>query len=357
MSNTVIREITSLATLRTYLRQMEDRRTTTFTFRPKGSLLSQYPTGNMGSVILEMMPLTRRCKSSVCRTGTTVDVTCTMTYRSCVRMLDAWQGRSREALETGELRALEMARDVVTQVMQKRQTTIDRLYLLYTYIGAKISYQKGRAGTPEFDALTSAASAIVNDRANCQGFAEVMYLMGGMMGCKMGIMSGRSAAGPHSWNSVMLDGAVYAMDASASAVARAASKVSFGEYASFLMGKREAQENQLVWTNVQENVKLASRLPSELDFYQNRGFSVTTAERAAKIAWQRRMAGERVVHIRIRAQNRVTINQVTRAMQESAKEPAVQKAIAKKMGGHASYSVIGNAGDLATFVMIEWPEK
>lgn len=357
MSNTAIREITSLAALRTYLRQMEDRRTVTFTFRPKGSLLSQYPTGSMGSVILEMMPLTRRCKSSICKTGTTVDVTCTMTYRPCVRMLDAWQGRSQEALEPGELRALEIARDVVTQVMQKRQTQIDRLYLLYTYIGAKISYRKGKANTAEFDALTSAASALVTDQANCQGFAEVMYLMGGMMGCDMGIMSGRSAAGPHSWNSVVIDGAVYAMDASASAVARAASKVSFGEYASFLMGKREAQENQLVWTNVQENVKLAPRLPAELDFYQNRGFSVTTAERAAKIAWQKRIAGERVVHIRIRGQNRVTTNQVIKALSEAAKEPAVQKAIASQMGGRASYSVIGNVSDLATFVMIEWPDK
>ena len=357
MSNTAVKEIASLTALRAWLRQLEEQRTETFTFRPKGSLLSQYPTGNMGSVVLEMMPLTRRCKSSVRRSGTTVDVTCTMVYRSCVRMLDAWQGRSRTALETEELRALEIARDVVLQIMQKRQTQIDRLYLLYTYIGAKISYQKGKAGTAAFDALTSADAALLTNTANCQGFAEVMYLMGGMMDCEMGLMSGRSAAGPHSWNSIVIGGAVYAMDASASAVARAASKVSFGEYACFLMGKREAQENQLVWTNIQENVKLAPRLPAELDFYQNRGFSVTTAERAAKLAWQKRIAGERVVHIRIRGQNKVPISQVTRAMQESAKEPAVQKAIAAQMGGRASYSVIGNAGDLATFVMIEWPDK
>ncbi|MBQ7848345.1 MAG: hypothetical protein IJ343_01300 [Clostridia bacterium] len=357
MSNTAVKEITSLTALRAWLRQMETRRVSTFTFRPKGTLLSQYPTGSMGTVVLDMMPLTNRAQSSIRKSGGNVDVTCTVTYRPCVRMLDAWQGSSRAPLEQDELRALEIARDDVLRVMKMRSTQIDRLYLLYTYIGAKINYQKGKVRTPEFAALTSAAAALLTNKANCQGFAEVMYLMVGMMGYEAGIMSGRSGAGPHSWNYVTIDGAVYAMDASSSAVARAASAVSFGEYACFLMGKREAQENRLVWTNIQENVKLAPRLPADLDFYQNQGYSVTTVERAARIAWQRRIAGDRVVHIRIRAQVKVTASQVTKALSECAKAPAVQRAIATRMGGSSSYRVVSSGGDQATFVMIEWPEK
>lgn len=349
-----VKTISTVSALKSYLLEMESQRVETFTFLPKGALAQRCPKGNVVDLLLDLTSLI--CRASTQTTtvnGEVTQVTCTVTYHDSVRMLDAWRMRRTSSLTREEQYAVQTAEQIVTNICGRRKLPIERLYMLYSYIGATIDYRAGNEHSAEFSQLTSAAWTMVRKVGNCQGFANVMYLCGGMMGFRMGLQSGRSTAGGHMWNTIELGTSRYAMDCSASAVARSQSRRMLADYASFLMGKRETAENGLTWTAEQETVKLTARLAPEHDYYHAAGLSFTTATAAAREVWKRRLAGEKLTHVRIRGQAPVSLNELIRAIRAVGEEPAMNRAIFSKLSGSISYGVIGTDGP-ATYASVEW---
>lgn len=350
-----VKQISSAAALKAWLNQLEMQRAEEFTFLPTGELAKRCPDGNVSGLVLEMASLFRRAECTIRRVNGRVEsVTCRAIYHDCVCLLDAWNRRSIVRLTGEEQAALRLAEELVRRISERRKLPMERLYMLYSYIGATIDYRAGHEQSAEFAQLISTAGALRQRVANCQGFAGVMYLTGGMMGFKIGLQGGHTPAGPHMWNTLQLGTRHYAMDCSASAVARAQSRRMLANYASFLMGKLEATENGLTWTGEQETLRLSPRLVPENDYYCSGGVSAASAKAAAALIWKRRLAGETLTHVRIRAGQLVTLEDVTRAIRELSREPAVSRAINQLMGGRFSYSLLGNAGPLATYVSVEW---
>jgi len=357
MSSETVMRISTQKALKNWLQQLEAKRIETFEFLPTGSLAAKHPPEKVQTLVLNMMPLTRAISSTTHYVGGVAQkVICTMTYRPCVRMLDAFRTHRISQLPREERLALEIAGGIARQINNRRKSAMDKLYLLYSYIGALINYKKGGESEVGFDQLTSAAWALINKVANCQGFAEVMYLVGGMMGFRMGIQSGQSAAGGHSWNTIVLDGRCYAMDASSSAVARADASVALAEFSAFLMGQQEAVENDLTWTAAQESLSLSPSLDPKHDYYLHRGVSASTASEAAAEVWNRFMAGEKLIHLRIRGKRRISLDDVKKALSACAKKPEINEGILKKLGGSCSYRLLGRASAKATYVTVERTE-
>ena len=357
MSNTSIRHITTLSVLREFLRQQEMQRVEAFTFQPGGALNARYPGGKLQAFVLDAMPLACRIHTSTRTEGDVRTVTCTMTYRSGVRMLDAWRCGSMSGLTREELLALPVAENIAQSIRNKRREPMDRLYLLYSYVAALVTYRKDSVSDQHFHQLASGAWALVNKEANCQGFADLLYLLGSMLGFKMGMQGGMSRTGGHMWNTIELDGCRYAMDASVAALDRHSSQNGRLDYASFLMGKREALENGLTWKPEEESLPLSASLAQQHDFYCNTGYSASSPEQAARLAWKRRFEGERLTQIRIRAKVKFGIEDVKAEVAAMAEQPAVSRDIQRLLGGSYHVNFNGQFLGKTAYVTVEWPEK
>lgn len=356
MSNVNIRHITTLPMLREWLRQQEMQRTETFTFRPGGALDSRYPGEQLQSLVLNAMPLTVRIHTSTRIEGSARTVTCTVTYRSGVRMLDAWRRGSMTGLTREELLAMPMAESIAQSIRIKRTEPMDRLNLLYSYVAALVTYRKDSVSDQHFRQLASGAWALVNREANCQGFADLMYLLGSMLGFRMGMQGGTSQAGGHMWNTIVLDNCHYAMDASGAALAHQSDAKARGHYAAFLMGRLEAAENGLRWKQEEESLPLSASLAPQHDYYRTIGYSAGSAEEAARLAWKRRFAGDRQIAIRIRARTLVDVGDVKAAIASAAEQPAIRRDIQRLMGGSYRVSISGHNAGKTAYLTVEWPD-
>lgn len=59
----------------------------------------------------------------------------------------------------------------------------------------------------------TAIGALLDGKANCQGYADAFYMLGRMAGLNVGKMSGHSSDGAHVWNTIEFgDGRIYAVD-------------------------------------------------------------------------------------------------------------------------------------------------
>lgn len=354
MSNAV-KQITTVAALKSWVRQLEARRVEEFSFLPRGALAARCPRGDAGGLVMELMPLVRSVRTTVStQDNAVVEVRCKVIYHACVTMLDAWRTRRISLLPREEQQALQMADSIVRTIINRHSKPMERLHLLYSYIGSAIDYRAGDERTEEFGQLTNAAWTLLRRVGNCQGFAGVMYLCGGMMDFRIGLQSGRSTAGGHMWNTIEVGTKCYAMDCSAAAVARSESRRLLTDYASFLMGRLETAENGLTWTAERETQPIADSLAPAHDYYHASGTAFTTAEEAAREIWRRRMQGEMLTHVRIRGSRATTLNDLAKAMKAVSEEPAMNSEIFNRLTGKISYGLCGNAAGKAVYASVEW---
>lgn len=354
MTETIM-TIQTLEGLKSYLHAKERTLTESFTFLPKGTLARSYPGEKIISAISDAMSfvnkvsITRHMVNHVLQ-----KLTVTVRYRPCVRMLAAWKSGRRTQLTVSEQQALQTAEALVRSIRARRSNYLEQLYLLYSYVGSTITYRSGRAaqGTDAYRRYTDCDSVLLRREGNCQGHSEIMFLCGSMLGFTMGIQGGESNGGGHCWNTVSIGRHTYAMDATAK-INGEEKNPTLKNTIYFLMGQREADENGLHCTALQQVAVLSPTLAPEHDIYRILGMDFSTADAAARYAWNRYIAGERQVQLRISARG-VTPETFSAAMKRVASEPALQKQIFSCRSGNLGYYVGGVTQPAALYVTVEW---
>ena len=354
MTQTIVM-LQSLDGLRRYLRTQERQLTETFTFLPAGALARSFPGEEITAVISDMMSLVN--KVSVTRhlvDGRLQKLTVTVRYRPCVRMLTAWKTGRRASLTVQEQQALQTADALVRSIRARRSDYLEQLYLLYSYVGGAIRYRSapGSSRSDAFWRYTDCDSVLMHREGNCQGHSEVMYLCGSMLGFTMGIQCGDSGGEGHCWNTVSFGRCTYAMDATAK-VKGEEKNPTLKNTIHFLMGQREAAENGLYCTPVQQVAPLTPCLAPEHDIYRILGVDFPGADEAARYAWKQYLTGEARVQLRISARG-MTLKAFSAAMKRAAAEPAMQEAIFRNRSGSLGYSVDGIAKVNALYVTVTW---
>ena len=350
-----IRQITTIGELREYLQHQEMQRIAAFTFKVGAALQKSCSPAALHGLALDMMPLTCYGAYTWRMQGNAMIYTLEMKYRSGVRMLDAWRkGRTGE-LTCEEQKALSLAEKIAKRISGRFNDPMDRLLLLFRSVPAIIRYRSAEPGSDEFLRLADGACALIDREGNCQGIAEAMYLIGGMLGFQLGMQNGMSRLGAHTWNTVVLDGCCYALDASCARLISTIDRSERTDYASFLMGRREAVELGLSWSRQTEMLALNPTLDPGHDFYCTRGYSVATLHEASRLAWRRRFAGDRETHIRIRSREEVTLDDVNAAICAAAQAPDVCLEMQRAGITRWSFRTYGRDGRTA-FVIVEWDE-
>ncbi len=142
--------------------------------------------------------------------GRGVLLTAKVRYRDGVRLLVA--GRNGDMLSGEEAVALELAKFVAEQA--KADTVEECLKKLYGWVCSSIRYVHTAPGQKGYERLVSAVGALHDGQANCQGFADVVYLLCGLCGIECQYRCGRGERRLHLWNAVLVNGVWKELDAS-----------------------------------------------------------------------------------------------------------------------------------------------
>ena len=99
----------------------------------------------------------------------------------------------------------------IVKEANKEGTTINKEYYIYTEIMQRTEYFTGNmTGQPRF---VTAIGALIDGKANCQGFTDAFYMLGRMCGLNVGRLVGEAGGGGHIWNTMTFeDGKTYCVD-------------------------------------------------------------------------------------------------------------------------------------------------
>lgn len=166
------------------------------------------------------LPMAQGIQHRILRSrGRGVVLTAKLRYRDGVRMLDHWRSGGH-ALSAGETAALQTACTIAeeSRCLLDAQARFDHVYC---WVCQNIRYVHTAPGQQGYERLVGAASVLRAGQANCQGFADVLYLLCGLCGIECQYRCGRGVRKLHVWNAVFLDGEWRAVDASKGARASA----------------------------------------------------------------------------------------------------------------------------------------
>ena len=159
------------------------------------------------------LPMAQGVKHRIIRSrGRGVILTAKVHYREGVRML-----RGKD-LSKDETDALATARAIAEAFSHTDEET--RFSQVYEWICRHICYTHTAPGQKGYERLVGASGVIQDGQANCQGFADVMYLLCGLCGIACTYRSGRGEKQLHVWNAVCIDGQWRDVDASKGARAQ-----------------------------------------------------------------------------------------------------------------------------------------
>lgn len=173
--------------------------TLSFSARVNDALLSE--------AIVTGLSMAQEIKHRIVRSrGKGTILTTKIRYREGVRML------AGKALTKDESAALETARNIVADFRCLSEE--DRFDHVYTWVCKNIAYVHTAPGQKGYERLVGASGVLQNGQANCQGFADVLYLLCGLCGIACEYRIGPGERRLHVWNAVCVNGVWQEVDAS-----------------------------------------------------------------------------------------------------------------------------------------------
>lgn len=127
-------------------------------------------------------------------------------YRDAVRMLGG------DAMTKAEAAALEMARGIAADFLSLNEEA--RFNSVYDWVCRNVRYVHTAPGRKGYEGLVGVSGVLRDGQANCQGFADVLYLLCGLCGIDCEYRCGRGERRLHVWNAVFLGGVWHDVDAS-----------------------------------------------------------------------------------------------------------------------------------------------
>ena len=123
----------------------------------------------------------------------------------------AYATQNTSILNNDERQLYNAAVEIVNKAARK-PTPIMKEFYIHDEITARVDYytEPTNAPTPRFG---NALGAILDGKANCQGYSDAFYMLGKMLGLDVGKMAGRTRNNKHIWNTITFgDGKIYAVD-------------------------------------------------------------------------------------------------------------------------------------------------
>lgn len=180
------------------------------------ALSARVTDAEIAEALVTGLPMARGLDQRIVRSrGRGVMISVKVRYRDGVRMLDHHR-TGMPMLTADERTALEMACAVAGETAALEDEEM-RFQCVFGWICRQVRYVNTAPGQKGYERLVGAAGALMDGQANCQGFADLLYLLCGLCGVEADYRCGRGERQLHAWNEVWLKGAWRMADASKAA--------------------------------------------------------------------------------------------------------------------------------------------
>ncbi len=137
-------------------------------------------------------------------------------YYPGVRIVYAWRTGDTSILTQAELEAMQKAQELVDKARAKNDASTAVELYLYNWLCNHVSYESPdmNVDTDTYMSLRqlNCLGALLDGKANCQGYTDAFYLLATMAGFDVCRISGFGEGGGHCWNGITLNGKCYIVD-------------------------------------------------------------------------------------------------------------------------------------------------
>lgn len=138
-----------------------------------------------------------------------------LVYYPGFRIARSWAMGRTDQLSEQEKAVLRQAEQMVSEARSEAQTDYDLLIGIHDRLIARVTYE---LGTADWTDLDTAVGALLNGRADCDGYADAFYLLGTLAGFDVRLQYGRAqdvdgTELAHQWNLIEWNGQWYHIDA------------------------------------------------------------------------------------------------------------------------------------------------
>lgn len=172
------------------------------------------------------------------------------------KVANAYLNKDTTWLNAEEKLLYDKAVEIVNEA-KKRNGMLSQEVCIYEQIMNSSIYLTGdMSNQPHF---VTAYGVLIENKANCQGYADAFYMLGRMMGWNVGRMSGTAGGGAHAWNWIEINGKKYFVDATWDDQSIKYSDVTYNGYIYFnapveIMQDTHSWDWSLAPTNLQPSV-------------------------------------------------------------------------------------------------------
>ena len=199
--------IGDMAEFSAYLADVQARRATEVRCEFTPALSAKVNDAALAEALVLGLPMAQSVQHRILRSrGRGAILTAKVRCRDAVRML------AGEALTAEEAAALEKARSIAAEFLALEEEA--RFRRVYAWVCRNIRYANTSPGRKGYERLVSATGALLDGQANCQGFADALYLLCGLCGIACEYRIGRGERRLHVWNGVCIGGVWREADAS-----------------------------------------------------------------------------------------------------------------------------------------------
>ena len=194
---------TSLTALRDYMNAQKDSHILKFSFEYTGNTLSAQTVAQM----------TNACYINLNQTGTVYTVT--VTEYPGDRIVDAYVSGDSSKLTSDERAAMNKAVQMVNQAKAQTSNTFELEVLLHDMLCNQITYHNDNNNFNDPNRVPrnlTVIGALLDGKANCQGYTDAFYTLASIAGFKVSRMSTYSPDDLHMTNTVYLNNAWYVVD-------------------------------------------------------------------------------------------------------------------------------------------------
>ena len=132
------------------------------------------------------------------------------------KIVDAYFSGNTADLTADELHALEAAKEIVTFALEQTTDPWELEQFLHDVIAETVTYYTDdRMNDFEYEnapRYLSVVGALLDGRANCQGYTDAFYTLAAMAGFQVGKMSVEAPEGGHQVNTIFLNGQWHIVD-------------------------------------------------------------------------------------------------------------------------------------------------
>lgn len=141
-------------------------------------------------------------------------LTISLEYKQAYKLIHAQTSQlAKSRLNASDLKLLNTAQQIVSQITTAQMSNYDKELAIHDYIINSTSYDyDSLTQNTDNDAIYTAAGALLNHRAVCEGYSEACMLLLNLCNINSKIVYGSSDTTNHAWNLVEIDNKWYHLD-------------------------------------------------------------------------------------------------------------------------------------------------